>query len=153
MALVRFRPFTQTLDPTRELGDIQSEVNRLFDSFFGRPSQVGVERAWAPGVDIFETEEDLVVSADLPGLNEKDIHLSITGDMLTIKGKRQWSPEVTQDSFYRGERRLGKFERTVPLPIPVQSDQVKARYREGVLTVKLPKVEAMKSKEIKIDAL
>jgi HSP20 family protein len=153
MALVRFRPFTQTLDPTRDVGDIQSEMNRLFDSFFGRPSQVGVERAWAPAVDLFETPEELVVSADLPGLNEKDIHVSITGDMLTIKGERQWSPDVTPDSCYRCERRFGKFELTLLLPIPVQSDQVKASYREGVLTVRLPKIEAMRPTEIKIDVV
>ena len=153
MALARFRPFTQSLDPTRDVGDIQSEVNRLFDSFFGRPSQVGVERVWAPAVDLYETADEVVVSADLPGMNEKDIHLSITGEMLTIRGERQWPQGVTQEGVYRSERWFGKFERTLALPIPVQSDKVKASYRDGVLTVKLPKVESIKPKEIKIDVL
>lgn len=154
MALVRFRPFSQTLDPFRDVTDIQTEMNRLFDSFFGRPGQVGgAERVWAPAVDMYETKDDLVVAADLPGLNEKDIHVSITGDMLTIKGERQWKQEINQESLYRTERWSGKFERTLPLPIPVQSGTVRASYRDGVLTVTLPKAEEIKPKEIKIDVL
>jgi len=149
MALVRFRPLGTTV---RDTSDIQSQVNHLFDSFFGRPNQVGVtERVWAPAVDMYETREELVVATELPGLNEKDIHLSISGDVLTLRGERTWNQEVKQESYYRGERRFGKFERSVPLPIPVQADKVRASYRDGVLTVKLPKVEEIKAKEIKID--
>ena len=154
MAIVRFRPFSQTLDPFRDFGDIQTEVNRLFDNFLGRPAHAGgVERVWAPAVDMYETKDELVVTAELPGLNEKDIHLSITGDMLSIRGERQWNQEVKQESYYRGERWYGKFERTLPLPMPVQADKVTASYRDGVLTIKLPKVEEIKSKEIKIDVV
>jgi len=155
VALVRFRPFGQAVDPFRDLGDIQLEMNRLFDNFFGRPApqQGGMERVWAPAVDMYETKDELVIMAELPGLNEKDIHLSITGDMLTVKGERQWNQEIKQESYYRGERWYGKFERTLPLPIPVQADKVKAGYRDGVLTITLPKVEAIKPKEIKIDVL
>jgi HSP20 family protein len=153
MAIVRFRPFGQAVDPLRDFSDIQGEMNRLFDSFFGRPSQVGgaMERVWAPAADMYETKDEVVVTADLPGLNEKDIHLSITGDMMALRGERQWNHEVKQESHYRGERWFGKFERTLPLPIPVQADKVKASYRDGVLTVRLPKTEEIKPKEIKID--
>jgi HSP20 family protein len=155
MALVRFRPFGQAVDPFRDLGDIQGEMNRLFDSFFGRPAQQvsGMERVWAPAVDMYETKDELVVMADLPGVSEKDIHLSITGDMLTLRGERNWNQEVKQESYYRGERWYGRFERTLPLPIPVQWDKVKASYRDGVLTVTLPKADEIKPKEIKIDVL
>ena len=154
MAIVRFRPFGSALDPFRDLSDMQSEMNRVFDSFFGRPSQVGgVERIWAPAVDMYETKDELVITAELPGLNEKDIHLSITGDVLTLKGERHWSQEVEQENCYRGERWFGKFERALPLPIPVQADKVKASYRDGVLTVTLPKAEEIKPKEIKIDVM
>ncbi len=154
MAIVRFRPFSQALDPFRDFGDIQTEVNRLFDNFLGRPAQAGgMERVWAPAVDMYETKDELVVTAELPGLNEKDIHLSITGDMLSIRGERQWNQEVKQESYYRGERWYGKFERTLPLPMSVQADKVTASYRDGVLTIKLPKVEEIKSKEIKIDVV
>jgi HSP20 family protein len=154
MALVRFRPFGTAVDPFRDMSDIQSEVNRLFDNFFGRPSQSqgsGMERVWAPAVDMYETRDELVVTAEVPGLNEKDIHLSITGDMLTIKGERNWNEEVKQEQFYRSERWFGRFERSLPLTVPVQADKVKASYRDGVLTVKLPKAEEIKPKEIKID--
>jgi HSP20 family protein len=154
MALVRFRPLSSAVDPSRDLTDIQSEVNRLFDSFFGRPTQAATqERVWAPAVDMYETKDELVVTAELPGLSEKDINLSITGDVLVVKGERRWNQEVKQESYYRGERWFGRFERTIPLPIPVQAEKVKASYRDGVLTVSLPKVEEIKPKEIKIDVL
>lgn len=154
MALARFRPFSSSVDPFRDLSDIQSEMSRVFDSFFGRPSPVGgVERVWAPAVNVYETNDELVISAELPGLNEKDIHLSITGDMLTLKGERRWDQEVKPESYYRSERWFGKFERTLPLPMPVQADKVKAKYRDGVLAITLPKAEEIKPKEIKIDVL
>jgi HSP20 family protein len=153
MAIVRFRPFGNAVDPFREFGDVQSEMNRLFDTFLGRGGQQGgMERVWAPAVDMYETKDELVVTAELPGLNEKDIHLSINVDMLSVRGERHWNQETKQqDTYYRTERWFGKFERTLPLPMPVQSDKVKASYRDGVLTVKLPKVEEIKPKEIKID--
>ncbi len=150
MALVRFRSFSD--DPFREVTDVQGQMNRLFDNLLGRPSPVpGMERMWAPPVDVYETKDELVVAAELPGLNQKDIHLSITGDVLTLKGERQWNPEVEPGSYYRNERWLGRFERTLPLPIPVQAGKVKATYRDGVLTVTLPKADEIKAKEIKIE--
>jgi HSP20 family protein len=155
MALTRFRPFGSAVESFRDLSDVQSEMNRLFDTFFGRPSQMtsGMERVWVPAVDMYETKDELVVTAELPGLREKDIHLSITGDMLTLRGERHWDQEVKQENYYRAERWFGKFERALPLPIPVQGDKVKASYRDGVLTVTLPKAEEIKSKEIKIDVV
>src|SRR5262249_51005036 len=155
MAMVRFRPLAQVLDPVRDFGDIQGEMNRLFDSFFGRtaPHARGVERVWSPAVDMHETKDELVVTAELPGLNEKDISLSLTGDVLSLRGERRGNDEVKQENYYRGERWYGKFERTLPLPVRVQADKVKASYRDGVLTIPLPKVEEIKPKEIKIDVL
>ena len=153
MALIRYRPFGTAVDALRDVSDIQSEVNRLFEGFFGRPSQGSrAERLWAPSVDMYETKDELVVAAELPGLTEKDIHLSIAGDMLTLRGERAWKQETKQENCYRGERWFGKFERSLPLPVPIQADQVKASYRDGVLTVKLPKADDIKSRDIKIDA-
>jgi len=155
MAVMRWRPFSQGLEPwvgARELGDIQSEVNRLFDSFFGRPVQGGApERAWAPAADMYETKDELVIKADLPGMSEKDVHVSITGDMLSLKGLRVEPECVKPEQYFRAERWAGRVERVFQLPIPVQADRVRASYRDGVLTVTLPKVEAVKPKEIKID--
>ena len=154
MALIRFRSFPQALDPSRDLTDMQTQMNRLFDNFLGQPSLSGtMERAWSPPVDMYETRNEVVVAVELPGLNEKDIRLSITGDLLTIQGERQWSNEVRDAAHYRQERWFGKFERALSLPIPVETGQVKATYRDGVLTIKLPKTEGVKPKEIKIDAI
>jgi HSP20 family protein len=152
MALIRFRPFAQDL--SRDLTDIQTQMNRLFDNFVGQPTSSGLaERVWAPAADMYETKNEVVITAELPGLSEKDIHLSITGDLLTIQGERPWAGDVQDASHYRRERWFGKFERTFSLPMPVESGQIKATYRDGVLTVKLPKVEEIKPKEIKIEAV
>jgi HSP20 family protein len=155
MAIDRWRSFGSPLtrwEPFREVGDIQHEVNRLFDSFFGRPAMVpAAERAWVPLCDMHETKDDLYVTLEVPGVREKDIQVAIIGDLLTVKGERKWEKELKDDSVYRVERIYGKFERTVPLPVPVQADKVTASYRDGVLEIKLPKAEEVRPKEIKID--
>jgi HSP20 family protein len=154
MALIRFRSFPQALDSSRDLTDIQTQMNRLFDNVLGQPSPSAMmERAWAPPVDMYETKNEIVLAVELPGLNEKDIRLSITGDLLTIQGERQWSDETREAGHCRQERWFGKFERAISLPIPVETGQVKATYRDGVLTVKLPKTEGVKPREIEIDAV
>jgi HSP20 family protein len=157
MALVRFRPYGQAVDPFRDLGDIQSEVNRLFDNFFGRPTQqqggTGMERVWAPAVDMHETKDDLVLTMEVPGVRDKDVAVSITGDLLSIKGERRFEHDVKEQQLLHVERAYGKFERLVQLPIPVQADKVKASYRDGILEVRLPKTEEIKPKEIKVDIL
>ncbi len=155
MAMERWRPFGGLIDrwePVHNVTDIQSEVNRLFDSFFGRPATFATgERVWVPAVDMWETKDDLRVALELPGVSEKDVTVSITGDVLSIKGERRFDRDVKDESYYRLERVYGKFERTIPLPMPVQSDKVKASYRDGVLEIRLPKAEELKPKEIKID--
>ena len=96
------------------------------------------ERLWAPLVDMYETKEDLFVTFELPGVREKDVHVSITGDILTVKGERRHEDEVKGEGHHWIERVYGKFERAMPLPIPVQADKVKATYRDGVLEIRLP---------------
>ncbi len=157
MAILRWRPAGQSMErwePFRDLVEIQGDMNRLIDGLFGRTAPAaGFDRVWAPPVDMYETKDEVVVTVEVPGVSEKDVHLSITGDLLTIKGERSLRHEVKEDSYYRTERWFGRFERTLPLPMPVQADKVKATYRDGVLTVKLPKTEEIKPKEIKIDVL
>jgi HSP20 family protein len=135
------------------VSDIQSEVNRLFDNFFGRPGSGAAGRAWAPPVDLYETADDLVLTLELPGVRDKDVTVSITGDLLTVKGERRFEHDVKEQQFLHVERAYGKFERLVQLPIPVQADKVKATYRDGLLEIKLPKTEEIKPKEIKVDIL
>jgi len=106
---------------------------------------------WAPVLDMRETKDDLILNFELPGVSEKDVSLSITGDLLTLKGERAFNRDVKDDSYYHVERACGKFERSVQLPMAVQASNVKATYCDGVLEVRLPKAEALKPKEIKID--
>ena len=154
MAIERWRPFGALMerDPFR---DIQSEVNRLFDNFLGRPtaSVSGTSgRVWMPVVDMYETNDDLILNFELPGVPEKDISLSITGDVLTVKGERQFGHQVDGDNYYvHTERVYGRFERSIRLSVPVQAGRVRATYRDGVLEVSLPKADEVRPKEIKID--
>lgn len=154
MATERWSPFVsvERWDPFRSMSDMPGEVNRLFDSFLGRPA-ASVPRTWAPVLDIHETKDELVLSFELPGVTDKDVSLSITGDLLTLKGERAANRDVKDENVYRVERVYGKFERSVQLPMPVQAEKVKATYRDGVLEVKLPKVEEVKPKAIKIDIM
>ena len=110
----------------------------------------GVERTWAPPLDVYETKDDLVVAAELPGVREKDVQLSLLGDVLTLRGQRRPEPEVVEEQYHRIERWSGPFERRLQLPVPVQGERVRASYQDGILEIRLPKVEAIKPREIKI---
>ena len=153
MAMERWRPFgLSTMDrwePFR-VSDIQNEVNRLFDNFFGRPAST-TGRAWVPPVDMYATKDDVVLTLELPGVSEKDVNVSITGDLLTVRGERRFEHQANEQELLHVERTYGKFERLVQLPMAVQADRVKATYRDGVLEIQLPKAEELKPKEIKID--
>ena len=140
MMAVRFRPFGEDL--SRDLTDIQTQMNRLFGP---------VERVWAPPADMHETQNEAVIAVELPGLTEKDIRLSIADDVLTVQGEKQ-RVTASEANHHRQERWFGRFERAFSLPFPVEAGQVKATFRDGVLTVKLPKAENVKPKEIKIEA-
>lgn len=153
MAMERWRP-RGTLVDRDPFRDIQSEVNRLFDSFLGRPTMTASapgNRVWMPVVDMYETSDDLVLNFEIPGVREKDTSLSITGDVLTVKGERQFDEQLNDDHYLHMERSFGKFERSIRLPMPVQAGRVRATYRDGVLEVSLPKAEEVRPKEIKID--
>jgi HSP20 family protein len=149
MGVERWRPFRFERDPFRDLLDMQDSVTRTLDAYFGRQRPVALDRTWAPAVDIHETKDELVVTAELPGVKEKDIHLSIVGDMLSLRGQRAASSQ--EESYHRIERWSGSFERHIHLPIPVQAEKVRAAYRDGVLEIRLPKVEEIKPREIKIE--
>jgi HSP20 family protein len=139
-------------DPFRELTDMQAEINRAFDAYFGvRPRTAESERTWAPPIDVYETRDDLVVAVELPGVREKDIHLSMTGDVLSLRGQRGVAVEVQEENYHRIERWSGTFERHVQLPIPVQTEKIRASYRDGVLEIRLPKLEEVRPREIKIE--
>lgn len=157
MAMERWRPFgsTERWEPFRNVSDIQGEVNRLFDTFLGRPSAGTTVngRSWLPAIDMHETKDDLVLTVDVPGVRDKDVTVSITGDLLSIKGERRAADDAKDYQYLHVERVYGQFERLVQLPMAVQADKVRATYRDGVLQIVLPKAEELKPREVKIDIL
>lgn len=139
-------------DPVREIFDLHNEMNRVFDSFLARPSGHSLARVWAPVVDLYETKDEVVVTAKLPGVKEKEINVSIVGEVLTIKGEQKEEQETKDERYHRVERFYGAFERQIPLPVPVETEKVKATYKDGVLAIHLPKAETIKPKAIKVEA-
>ncbi|MGC1629403.1 MAG: Hsp20/alpha crystallin family protein [Candidatus Acidiferrales bacterium] len=130
---------------------LQDEVNRLFEDNFTRERSGHAELAtWAPAVDIYETENELVVKADLPDLQDKDIDVRITNNTLTIRGERKFEKDVKEENFLRIERTYGAFMRSFSLPNTVSSENIRAEYRNGVLTLHMAKREESKPKQIKI---
>jgi HSP20 family protein len=137
-------------DQSRDL-TLQEEVNRLFESNFTRSGHAELA-AWAPAVDIYETENELVVKADLPDLQDKDIDVRVENNTLTIRGERKFEKDVSQDNYLRVERAYGSFMRSFSLPNTVSSENIRADYHNGVLTLHITKREGSKSKQIKISA-
>ncbi len=142
--------------PGRELATIRDEMNRLFDEFFsGFPFPERrrglMEGEWAPTVDVAETDENIVVTAELPGVKQNDVEITVVNDVLTLKGEKKEEKEIKKENYHRIERSYGSFQRSITLPTGVQADKAKASYKDGVLTVTIPKVEEAKPKSIKIN--
>jgi HSP20 family protein len=126
-------------------------MSRLFeDAFFRGRGDDSALTAWAPAVDIYETQDELVVKADLPDVSEKDLDVRVENNMLTIRGERKFEQEVSEDNYLRVERTYGSFSRSFALPNTVNADAIRAEYRNGVLTVRMPKREESKPKQIKV---
>mgnify|MGYP001050160477 CR=1 FL=1 len=139
-----------TWKPFRELERMRGEMDRLWDSFFeGRP-RVREFSGWFPSVDISETKNDLIVKAELPGMDPKDINISLNDGQLTIKGEKKHEKEEKEENCHFIERSYGSFTRSVLLPKEVQRDKITASYKNGVLKVTLPKSEEAKKKEVKV---
>ena len=145
MTLVKFAPM-------RELWKSQNRLDQMLDSFLGDSwSQVGHEwSGWAPQVDVEETPDAFKFHADLPGLNKKEISISVENHRLTIKGERKTEAEEKKSSFHRVERTYGAFCRSFQLPASVRSEEVEASYKDGVLEITVPKAEELKPRTIEI---
>jgi HSP20 family protein len=136
--------------PLGELTSFRREMDRLWDRFFGeRPFAKLFEKGWGPSVDISETKGNLVVKADLPGLEASDVDIAISGDMLTIKGEKA-KEEEKGEHYYYSERCSGAFQRSLRLPVDVQIDKAKATFDKGVLKITVPKSEEARKKKIEI---
>ncbi len=137
--------------PFRDLERMRREMDRLWDSFFERrPARVEEVSEWLPSLDVSETKNEFVVKAELPGIDPKDIDISLTNDILTIKGEKKQEKEEKEENYHLIERSYGSFTRSVRVPGQVQSDKINATFKNGVLKVTLPKTEEAKKKEIKI---
>ena len=139
-------------DPFQNLATLQDQVNRLFEvPLAGRNAESSDLTAWAPAVDIYETENELVIKADLPDVNEKDLDIRVENNMLTIRGERKFEQKVKEDNYLRIERTYGSFSRSFSLPNTVNTETIKAEYKNGVLTVQLPKRAESKPRQVKVN--
>jgi HSP20 family protein len=139
-------------DPARELDSLQSEMNRLFGTFFGARAADGDGRRWVPAIDLVETDEHLVLRADLPGLDREDVNVEIKDGVLTISGERKEEHEERADGYHRVERAFGTFSRSLALPDGIDAEKVRADFDKGVLEVRIPKPEERKPHRVQIGA-
>jgi HSP20 family protein len=138
-------------EPFRGANTLQDQVNRLFNDVLERTSEESNLTAWAPSVDIYETEHELVVKADLPEVDPKDLDIRVENNILTIRGERKFEKNVNQENYLRVERAYGSFARSFTLANTVNAEAIKADYQNGVLTLSIPKKEEAKPKQIKVN--
>jgi len=129
----------------------ESQMNRLFGDFLGRAFQEQNLTSWAPAVDIYEGEHELVVKADLPGINPEELDIRVENNILTIRGERKFEKKVDEKNYLRVERAYGSFARSFSLANTVNTEAIKANYKDGVLTLSIPKREEAKPKQIKVN--
>ena len=147
MALVKWDPF-------REVTTLQERINRLFEDAFPRARErdddlsLGV---WRPAVDIYECETAVVLKAELPGIKKEDVSVEVKDNVLTIKGERKAESEIKEEKYYRRERTYGSFSRSFNLQYTVNPDKIKARFKDGVLEIEVPKPEEEKPKQINVN--
>jgi HSP20 family protein len=142
-SISRFEPF-------RGVSTLQDQINRLFNETFDHSSEEGNLTAWAPAVDIHETEQEVVVKADLPGVKPEDLDVRVENNLLTIRGERKFEKRVSEQNYLRVERSYGSFSRSFSLANTVNTEAIKADYKDGVLTLSIPKREEAKPKQIKV---
>ena len=148
MALVRW-------EPVRELTSLQTEMNRLFNTFFDAPTGTGEQgagpaRRWVPAMDLVEADDHFVLRADLPGLDENDVAIEVDGDVLTVSGERKAEHEERGEGFHRIERSYGAFRRSLTLPDGVDPEAVGATFEKGVLEIRIPKPEERRPRRVSI---
>ena len=138
-------------EPFRGATSLQDQVSRLFNDVLERKGEESSLTAWAPSVDIYETEHELVVKADLPEIDPKDLDIRVENNILTIRGERKFEKNVNEENYLRVERSYGSFARSFTLANTVNSEAIKADYQNGVLTLSIPKKEEAKPKQIKVN--
>lgn len=139
-----------TLSPFRAMSSLQDQINRVFNQAFERRGEESNLTSWAPAVDIYESEHELVVKADLPDVDPKDLDIRVENNILTIRGERKFEKNVSTENYLRVERAYGTFSRSFALSNTVNTEAIKAEYQNGVLTLHIPKREEAKPKQIKV---
>ena len=139
-------------DPFRDLNSLQERMNRLFDEAGRgwRSEEPAATTTWSPAVDIYETEGEIIVKAEVPGVDRKDISLHLENNVLTLKGERRFEKETKEENYHRIERSYGGFSRAFSIPAIVDEDKIRADYKDGVLKIALPKKDQLKPKQIQI---
>ena len=138
-------------EPAREMMTLREAMDRLFDDAFTRP--LSLRDGWsAPAIDMYQTDDEIIVKAALPGFKPDEVQINITGEVLTLKGEVKQQEEKKERAWHMREQRWGTFERSVILPTDVVSDKAKAEFENGILTITLPKAEEVKPKVINIKA-
>ena len=137
-------------DPFRELTDMHRSMDRLFGDRYLRQDDDGLFAGFAPTVDVYDNEMEIVIEAEVPGINEKDIAVEVKNNVLTLSGERKREQEVKEGSYHRSERSFGKFQRSFTLPDSIEVDKVNAKNRNGVLTIRLPKAPKAAAKKIAV---
>jgi HSP20 family protein len=147
MAMTPWRPLWDTRFPS-----LRDEMDKMFEEFFEKvrfPS--AREHSWTPALDIYDTKKEVIVTVDVPGVDPKDVAVSIMEGSLTIKGERKKEADLKDEELYRAEREFGAFQRMVQLPAEVSPDKAKASYANGVLKIVIPKAQKNAPKEVKVD--
>ena len=147
MAIVRWDPF-------RDVAALQDRINRIFNESFGRSQDLEDDVGlydWRPPVDIYETNDGVVLKVELPGINKEDVSVEIKDNVLTLKGERLLDPEINDENYYRKERSFGKFNRSFSLQEPIKPDLIKASFKDGVLTIEIPRPEEEKPKQVTVN--
>ena len=137
--------------PLRGATTLQDQINRMFNEGVGHAGEESNLTPWAPAVGIYETENELVIKADLPDVNPQDLDIRVENNILTIRGERKFESKVKEDNYLRVERAYGSFSRSFSLANSVKTDDIQADYQNGVLTLRLPKREEAKPKQIKVN--
>lgn len=135
--------------PFAEFEAFRREVDRLFREFFGE-ERAPVTRGWSPAVDIYETPAEVIVQAELPGVKKEDLQIELSDDRLVLKGRKERPEEAENATYHLLERTYGEFERSFVLSVPVDIEKAEATYRDGVLVIRLPKVEPKRAKRIEV---
>ncbi len=140
-------------DPFDELASLRESMERLFADFFTtrRPVRALAPSLWEPAIELFETENEVVFRAEMPGIDPKQVNVTVSEDTLNVKGEARTEQEQKGRSYYRRELRHGSFERTVGLPTPVEADQAKANFKNGILEVRMPKAARARAKSVQVE--